>query len=200
MTPNPESAPILGEWPYLREKSHCTRAWFRSTVFAVTKTSWGTYVQALSDSQAEIAERAGVSQPSVSRWLNGGVPSVELVIKLARSYGMSPVSALVAAGYLEPDEITNPGTRPRAIQLHEFSDLELARETVRRIEEGSRMLEQPLDADHPVMIERHSNVSAGTEDDGLAGVTQLSRRESKNVPPAKAAKRKQRKKDDHVDD
>src|SRR5689334_17485628 len=92
---------FLGDLDDPRVKSHCTRAWSRGTFVPVTKTSWGTYVRAISDNQSEIAERMGTSQSTVSRWMRDDVvPSAELVIKLARAYGLSPIDALVAAGYL----------------------------------------------------------------------------------------------------
>lgn len=45
-----------------------------------------------------------------------------------------------------------------------------------------------------------ANVGAASDDDGLAEVTVLSRRESKELPPAKAAKSRQRNRNDQDDD
>ena len=162
----------------------------------VTKDTWGRYVAAISSNQSEIADKVGTSAGTVSRWISGDVvPSAQNVIALARAYQLSPVAALVAAGYLEPDEITNSGVQPRALALHEFSDLELARETVRRIESGAHpVLEAPLDASHPAMHGR--NVGADDDTADLAEVTVLSRRESKALPVPKAAKTRSRRKGD----
>jgi len=148
----------------------------------VTKTSW--------DSQVEIAKRSGAAQSTVSRWLTGTVPDAESVVQLARAYGMSPVAALVAAGYLEPDEITNSGVQPRALALHEFSELELSREMLRRIEQGSGgLLEAPLDANHPAMRERAARPDVGGDSDAavLDELPIESRRESRKRDYDKAA-------------
>lgn len=63
-----------------------------------------------SETQAEIAARAGgiVDQTTVSRWLKGegGRPSIEKAVEFARAIGESPIRALVALRYLEPDDLT----------------------------------------------------------------------------------------------
>lgn len=62
------------------------------------------------ETQAEIAARAGgiVDQTTVSRWLKGegGRPSIEKAVEFARAIGESPIRALVALRYLEPDDLT----------------------------------------------------------------------------------------------
>ena len=56
--------------------------------------------------QVQIAEQTGIEQTSISRWLLGkNRPRAELVIQFARAYNRSPVEALIAAGYLNTDEI-----------------------------------------------------------------------------------------------
>jgi hypothetical protein len=44
----------------------------------------------------------------VSRWLKGegGKPSIEKAVEFARAIGESPIRALVALRYLEPDDLT----------------------------------------------------------------------------------------------
>ena len=59
--------------------------------------------------------------------------------------------ALIAAGYLEQGDAPSNWNVPRRLQLRDFTDLEIANETVRRIVEGSPILEAPLDEDHPSM-------------------------------------------------
>jgi len=43
----------------------------------------------------------------VSRWLTGvtGQPKAQMVISFARGLNQRPIEALVAAGYLEPEEV-----------------------------------------------------------------------------------------------
>lgn len=168
----------------------------------MTKETWGRYVRAISDNQSEIAERIGSSPSTVSRWMSGDVvPLATMVIQLARAYELSPVAALVAAGYLEPSEITDSGVQPRSLALHEFTEHELAVEMVRRVDRGSTAFDVPLDGKSAAMRDVFgTDVSAGDDTAALANVTQLSRAASKKVPPAKAAKRRQRTKDDQVDD
>lgn len=130
----------------------------------VTTTTWATYMSALSSSQSEIAIKVGTAQSTVSRWLSGDVvPDARQVITVARAYSMSPVVALVAAGYLTADEITNSGAQPRALSLHEFTDHELVREMLRRVEDGQSHpeLDAPLDETHPAVREQFAdNVTA----------------------------------------
>ena len=113
-------------------------------------------MRAISSNQSEIAAKASTAQSTVSRWLSGDSrPDARTVIALARAYSMSPVAALVAAGYLESGEITDSGVRPRALSLHEFTDHELAVEMLRRVDSGtaSSELTDPLDSHHPATKE-----------------------------------------------
>jgi hypothetical protein len=76
------------------------------------------------------------------------------VVTVAREYGANPLEALVAAGYLTAEEVASPPETPRALQLREFTELELSIEMMRRVaarNEESSLLEAPLDADHPAM-------------------------------------------------
>ena len=70
--------------------------------------SWPEYVRRVAGmyTQMQIAEKTGLAQSSVGAWLRGqpGVPRAESVIAFARAFHQSPVEALVAAGYLQPDE------------------------------------------------------------------------------------------------
>lgn len=99
-------------------------------------------------------------------------PKPRQVANVARAYGVNPISALIAAGYLEPDDVDLSAMAPRLLQIQEFTELELAQEIVRRIEEGeSTMLETPVGPDHAVWGAR-SNVTpiqkaVMTEDEAL---------------------------------
>ncbi|MDY0891836.1 helix-turn-helix transcriptional regulator [Frigoribacterium sp. CFBP9030] len=136
-------------------------------------SSWIDYLRAMAgdDSYADISRRGGVSPATVTRWFQGKSPDAEQVISLARAYEHPPTDALVAAGYLTPSEAVTLGTPPRPLRIRDFSDLEIARETLRRIESGEHpVLDAPMDADHPVMQERdnvthlHGNVGGLDED------------------------------------
>lgn len=70
---------------------------------------WSEYVSDHTEgrNQAELATLAGVDQSTISRWKRGkgGLPSPENAMRLARAVGDSPVSGLLAAGFLSEDEV-----------------------------------------------------------------------------------------------
>lgn len=113
--------------------------------------------------QSEIARVAGVSTATVSRWVSGDArPKAEQVIGVARAYSVSPLLALVAAGYLEEYEIEGERELPRGLAIGEFSELELAHEMLRRVDRGGAdVLEQPVEVDHPAW----AAVGGATQDD-----------------------------------
>jgi transcriptional regulator with XRE-family HTH domain len=72
------------------------------------RVSWWEYVITVTGNtaQKDIAAATGIDQSSISRWQRGtNKPRAEAVVALARAYGRSPVEALVAAGYLDSDEL-----------------------------------------------------------------------------------------------
>lgn len=108
------------------------------------KTQWSRYIDATSDGayNAAIAEAIGVDPATVGRWRTGAVdPKPRQVVAYARAFGQSPISALVAAGYLTEEEVGMPMSAPRAYTLDDFSALELAEELVQRLgeEDGYRI-------------------------------------------------------------
>ena len=133
------------------------RAMVRVTIHGVNNSAFAEYLRAISgdDTGRQIAQKTGNSESAISRWKAGThVPDPKQAVNVARAYGKNPIEALIAAGYLTHDEASLPVTRPAALQLQDFSDLELAREMVRRAatEPGQhQLLEQPLDQDHPAM-------------------------------------------------
>lgn len=134
-------------------------------VFTVNETlTWPAYLRIITDGApgVEIAKHAEVPPSTVSRWMDGtSKPRPRQVVKVARAYGVHPLQALVVTGYLEPQDADLVGDTPRKLQLRDFTDLEIAEETVRRIAEGqSAILEAPLDENHPAM----QNVSAIRKD------------------------------------
>ena len=80
-------------------------------------TTWWLYVESVARGaqQSEIAEAAGVSQATISRWKSGDIerPSADAAVRLAVFYGASVGGSLVAAGVLAADAL------PVTIQRYE---------------------------------------------------------------------------------
>lgn len=96
---------------------------------------WSEYLVSLSANQSEIGRAAGVSSGTVSRWFSKQtVPDAGAVVAVARAFGQSPTHALVAAGYLTPDEVERSRPGHPALRLGDFSSRELARELSRRLD------------------------------------------------------------------
>lgn len=123
--------------------------------------NWAEYLRIITDGDTNraISQRTGIPDSTISRWLSGqALPRPRQVVDVARAYEVDPLNALVGAGYLDQADIDRPGVEPRQFQLREFSELEIAQEIVRRVQEGqSSMLETPLDEKHPALVGR-SNV------------------------------------------
>ncbi|WP_302691079.1 helix-turn-helix domain-containing protein [Curtobacterium sp. Csp2] len=117
--------------------------------------SWPLFLRSISQNQSMIARAAGVNTGTVSRWMSGqSQPKAEQVIAVARAYGESPLVALYAAGYLQKDEMNGGYEMPRMLQLKRFTDVELAREILARIEgQDSSVLDEPVDEAHVVWHE-----------------------------------------------
>lgn len=133
--------------------------------------SWNAYLASVrgDDLDKDVAEKAGISASTLSRWLSGKqFPSPQQVITLARSYRESPLDALVAAGYLAASELGAYGT-PRSLSLRDFSDLEIAREILRRIEEGeaSDALTEPMDSEVANVTPLHGGSTVPTAVDTI---------------------------------
>ncbi|ATW60824.1 immunity repressor [Gordonia phage BENtherdunthat] len=101
----------------------------------MTEPRWWSYFKRIAGTETGrvIAEAAQVSEPQVSRWKSGkNRPDAEALITFARHYGRPPVEAIVAAGYLSPDEVgaVVDVTRP----IGDIANNELLREVQRRIE------------------------------------------------------------------
>ncbi|WP_311245291.1 MULTISPECIES: helix-turn-helix transcriptional regulator [unclassified Microbacterium] len=100
---------------------------------------WGTYFRRLTAgaSGAEVARRLGVSDSKVSYWRRSErPPTVKEAIRVSREYGRSPLEGLVAAGHLEPDELSETIT-VEPLGLSAFTDVELAQEIALRARRGS---------------------------------------------------------------
>lgn len=69
--------------------------------------SWWQYVVrvAATSEQKQIAEKSGIGTTVISRWHQSkNEPSAKNVITFARAYGRPPIEALIAAGFLRPEE------------------------------------------------------------------------------------------------
>lgn len=94
------------------------------------------------DSLRDIAAHAGVSHATLSRQITSGRFLIETSIELARAYGVSPVSALVANGHLTPEE---GGVTGVDVALQSATDEQLVIEIGRRmgIEGASTLFDAP---------------------------------------------------------
>lgn len=73
--------------------------------------TWPEYLRRITTghTQAEIAERVGVGRLSVCNWFNGKTrPKAETAIAVARVYQRPPIEALLAAAYLDHNEVDGP--------------------------------------------------------------------------------------------
>lgn len=82
-----------------------------------------------------IAQKAGIDQSTLNRQLSGAnTLTVETVISICRAFAVDFADAFVAADFITEEEAQRLGAR---VGLAAFTDLELSREIVRRIEEAT---------------------------------------------------------------
>lgn len=112
--------------------------------------TWPSYVRRVTQGldRKTIAAAAGMNVSGVGRWLHAvSRPSAEKVISFARGLHHSPIEALVAAGYLDEDDI---GGAVKVVQsLAALSDdavIEELRDRLRRrrVADSSRPLNEGL--------------------------------------------------------
>jgi transcriptional regulator with XRE-family HTH domain len=96
---------------------------------------WSAYVRRVAGGlgQLDIAERTGLAQTNIGRWLRGEpvVPKAESVVAFARAFNEPPVEALVAAGYITEEEAGAKARRAKT-PLREYSEVELLQEVLGR--------------------------------------------------------------------
>jgi len=105
----------------------------------MARESWSDYVARITAGvpREDVAEAAGVNVSSLSRWVNDKVtPKAEKVVEFARALGQSPIEALIAAGYLEPEEAA--GVIEVVRSLNDVSNDELLHEVGKRMSAWSR--------------------------------------------------------------
>lgn len=101
--------------------------------------NWWEYVQRISRHvpQKDIAAVTGIEQSSISRWkVDQTRPKAEAVVAFARAYRRSPVEALIAAGYMEKNEVT--GVIEIAASARELSSDDLVAELRSRIPDNPK--------------------------------------------------------------
>ena len=99
------------------------------------RENWTEYVQRVTAGVArkDVAQAAGIDASGISRWINSEQrPRAENVVAFARGLQQSPIEGLIAAGYLEPHEVS--GVIEVMRSREELSDTELL------IELGQRLL------------------------------------------------------------
>lgn len=102
----------------------------------MVREDWTGYVQRITKDvpREVVAQAAGIHVTGLYRWLRGqGRPRAEQVVGFARGLGQRPVEALIAAGYLEPDEVE--GVIEVYQSRKELSDDELLAEIAARLAE-----------------------------------------------------------------
>lgn len=115
--------------------------------------TWPQYVRRHSGAALvkEIGENAGVHPSTVGRWLPAvgrpKRPDGDHVVKFARAYRRPPVEALIAAGYLQPNDISDNDVIELGASLSDVSADELLKEVRRRIPDD-RAAASTADGDH----------------------------------------------------
>lgn len=114
-------------------------------------------------SMRAIALRTGMDPSTLSRQLASGLKP-DTLAAIARAYGQSPISALIAAGFYTADEARQAG---RDIALAEVSTPELLRELLRRAEATPSPNVVPLRHDVDLhTVDLSQELAAATDDDG----------------------------------
>jgi transcriptional regulator with XRE-family HTH domain len=123
--------------------------------------------------QKDISERTGIEQSSISRWkLRKNTPNADAVVRFARAYGQSPLAALIAARYLDADEVAGVveivGTATSELSVSELVGQirDLFGELQRRVPEVGAIVNKPEDwsegffegvSDKPPTVRRGKN-------------------------------------------
>lgn len=128
----------------------------------MARESWTEYVQRITANvpRKEIARAAQINISGISRWISGETrPSAEKVVAFARGLHQSPLEALIAAGYIEPHEVS--GVIEVVRSLDEVSDEELLAQVAARM--AARELRAQVD-DLTVRLARPENPGENSQD------------------------------------
>ena len=85
----------------------------------------------------EAADKVGTSKSTLSRQLDRGTLSPEMVIALCRAYGKSPITGLVENGYLNDYETEGAGI---PFALKKATNIQILHELTRRSDPEARIL------------------------------------------------------------
>ncbi|WP_164884569.1 helix-turn-helix domain-containing protein [Leucobacter muris] len=99
--------------------------------------AWTRYLEAVThpDNDRTVAEKLGISPSTISRWASGAVdPKPRQVVALARAYDKNPLTALIAAGYLDESDLGDELTITVAQDLEEVSTEQLVGALQERLE------------------------------------------------------------------
>lgn len=108
---------------------------------------WPSYVRRITQgaSPKDIAQTLHVNRSLIDRWLNKeSRPATENVVALARAFHGKPVEALVAAGYLDQDDVN--GAVEIVRPLSDLSDDVLISELRGRLRDRLPGAERPIGA------------------------------------------------------
>lgn len=159
--------------------------------------TWPEYLRRITDGlpPADIAKRAGIPLSTVTRWLAGETkPSAAKINQLSQVFPMrlDEVHAVLANYTPAPRTETEPVVYvidshriDRAKLLRMYSDLEISRELVRRIDEhDSVTTPQPFTsdwydapADNVIHLHRGANVGPPSQDEEAAAETDIQHEE-----------------------
>lgn len=118
----------------------------------MSTTKWQSFIELHSrtENNAAIAKRLGIAASNITRWRKGeSLPDPQKAVDFANAYGLSPLAALVAAGYLDESTLDHALIAPA--DLSEITTAELLDELQRRLTD----LRDTFDA-----IERNSDREA----------------------------------------
>lgn len=110
------------------------------------------------DSLNAVSLKSGLPNPTLYRQQAKGVLSPEVVVAVARAYGVPVLPGLIACGLITKEEAgagVAPISKIEALRL--VTDKELSQEVLRRMSSGSDddhpLLTAPLDESHPAVQE-----------------------------------------------
>ena len=102
------------------------------------KLNWLSYLDRLpgKPNDRQIARAASADPSTITRWRNGQDPNPRHAVAVAREYGLHPLPALLAAGYLSTDEVDTlfeSDSVGDSLTLSHTPTIELIDEVARRI-------------------------------------------------------------------
>lgn len=126
------------------------------------------------DSGNQVAEKAGISQSTLSRQVNSGRFSAEVVVAVARRYGASPIRGLIILGLVTREEFEK---EIRAVQLSEYTDGEIVEEVARRL---VHLPESGTDYDKPIKLNPASSIPFPTHPERTVDLNSVAAKHSRS--------------------